>query len=246
MIPLFTSHYSIGKSILTLDHPDKQAEGGSTSIFSIAQKNNLKEIFLVENSLTGFPQALSTSAELGIQLCFGLLLKICEQDHKIVVFAKNSKGCKRLNQIYSEAFAGDKECISTENLKKFWNGKELMLCIPFYDSFIYKNIMTFDSCTPDLSPFSPLFFLEENNLPFDNLVRQKVEAYASSRGHDTQLVKSIYYENQEDAEALQVYKCICSRRFGKSSLSKPNLDHFGSDEFSFESLLERDNEIQAI
>ena len=51
MIPLFTSHYSIGKSILTLDHPDKQTEGGSTSVFSIAQKNNLKEIFLVENSV---------------------------------------------------------------------------------------------------------------------------------------------------------------------------------------------------
>jgi DNA polymerase III alpha subunit len=244
MVPLFTSHYSIGKSILTLDHPDKQVDGGSTSVFSIAQKNNLSEIFLVENSLTGFPQALSISAELGIQLCFGLLLQICEQDHKVVIFAKNSKGCARLNQIYSEAFGGDGECLSCENLKKAWNDKDLMLYIPFYDSFIYKNIMTFDSCTPDFASLNPTFFIEENGLPFDDLIKSKVEAYAASMGHATQLAKSIYYEHKEDAESLQTYKCICSRRFGKSSLSKPNLDHFGSNEFCFESLSQGDREAQ--
>jgi DNA polymerase III alpha subunit len=246
MVPLFTSHYSIGKSILTLEHPDKQSDGGPTSVFSIAQKNNLKEVFLVENSLTGFPQALSMAAELGIQLCFGLLLKICEQDHKVIIFAKNSEGCAILNQIYSEAFTGDEECISCERLQKAWSDKDLMLCIPFYDSFIYKNIMTFDSCTPELSLLKPTFFIEENGLPFDKLIRSKVETYATSRGHDTQLAKSIYYEFEEDAEALQTYKCICSRRFGKSSLSKPNLDHFGSNEFSFESLPQKKNETQAV
>ena len=43
MIPLFKSHFSIGKSILTLESPDKDKEGGSDSIFSIAKENSLKE-----------------------------------------------------------------------------------------------------------------------------------------------------------------------------------------------------------
>ena len=105
MVPLFTSHYSIGKSILTLDNPKKEKEGGARSIFSIAKENNLNQVCLVENSMTGFPQALTVSREVGIQLIFGLQLSICEQNHKVIIFAKNSAGCRKLNEIYSKAFS---------------------------------------------------------------------------------------------------------------------------------------------
>ena len=40
MLALFKSHYSIGKSILTLKHPEKVEDGGPDSIFSIAKENN--------------------------------------------------------------------------------------------------------------------------------------------------------------------------------------------------------------
>ena len=41
-------------------------------------------------------------------------------------------------------------------------------------------------------------------------------------------------------EALQTYKILCNRNFGKAaSLSSPNLNHFGSQEFCFESYLEK-------
>jgi hypothetical protein len=95
--------------------------------------------------------------------------------------------------------------------------------------------MSFENCTPDLNALSPRLFIERNGLPFDGLIEKKVSNYASRNKLDTEIVKSIYTESREDLEALQTYKCICSRRFGKSSLSKPNLDHFGSDEFCFES-----------
>ena len=53
-------------------------------------------------------------------------------------------------------------------------------------------------------------------------------------------VKSIYYKDKKDYAALQTYKILCNRSFGKAaSLSSPNLNHFGSDEFSFESYLEQ-------
>ena len=78
MLPLFKSHFSIGKSILTLDDPSKQKEGKSDSIFSIAKDNNLKELVLVEDSLTGFMQAKKISDSMGIKLIFGLRLDMCE------------------------------------------------------------------------------------------------------------------------------------------------------------------------
>jgi DNA polymerase III alpha subunit len=240
MVPIFTSHYSIGKSILTLNSPDKEVKGGSRSVFSIAKDNNLKQVCLVENSLTGFPEALANSKKAGIQLSFGLQLNICEQNHKVIIFAKNGAGARKLNEIYSRAFSGEEQCVCPKDLIKTWTPKNLLLAIPFYDSFIYKNTMSFENCTPDLAELDPLFFIERNGLPFDGLLEEKVKGYAKSFGFKTLLAKSIFYDRNEDADALQTYKCITSRRFGKSTLSKPNLDHFGSNEFSFESFL--DNE----
>ena len=59
MIPLFKSHFSVGKSILTLAEPEKQKEDGPDSIISIALENGLKEVFLVEDSFTGFLSAFN-------------------------------------------------------------------------------------------------------------------------------------------------------------------------------------------
>ena len=39
-----------------------------------------------------------------------------------------------------------------------------------------------------------------------------------------------------NAYLKETYKIICGRKFGRTAtLSMPNLDHFGSDEFCFES-----------
>ena len=43
-------------------------------------------------------------------------------------------------------------------------------------------------------------------------------------------------KDKEDVLAFQTYKLICNRRIGRTyDLSNPGLDHFGSDEFCFES-----------
>ena len=116
MLPLFKSDFSIGKSILTLELPERTQEGSSDSIFSIALANDLDQLILVEDSLTGFLQAHKNSESLGLKLIFGLRISICsalksdpkdtekKDESKIIVFAKNDDGCKLLNQIYSLAF----------------------------------------------------------------------------------------------------------------------------------------------
>ena len=105
MIPIFKSHYSIGKSILTLKNPEKVEEDGADSVFSIAQEYKLKQVCLVEDSLVGFLEAKKTSEELGINLYFGLRMEIENgSSYKVIIFAKNSEGIKDLNSIYSDKF----------------------------------------------------------------------------------------------------------------------------------------------
>jgi DNA polymerase III alpha subunit len=223
MIPLFKSHFSIGKSILTLEDPITHKEGKSDSVFTIATENKLKEVVLVEDSLTGFLQAKKQADNLGLKLIFGLRINMKEDSkinpkeesqqssHKIIIFAKNANGCKLLNSISSEANTENFNCVDRKTLKKFCN------------------------CTPNFDFCKPTLFIENNSLPFDNFVAKKVQEYAAGNNLKTQHTKSIYYKNKKDVKALQTYKCITGRSFGNKTLSKPNLDHFGSNEFCFES-----------
>jgi len=258
MLPLFKSHYSIGKSILTLDDPSTHKEGGSDSIFSIAVENNLKEVVLVEDSLTGFLQAKKNAEKLNLKLIFGLRINMRENAsidpknetmssaHKIIIFAKNSDGCKILNNIYSEAFTQNHNCVDEKMLKKHWSKDSLLLAIPFYDSFIYNNLLKFSNCTPSFKFCDPTFFVEDNSLPFDYFLATRVKEYAQNKKYKIETTKSIYYKNKSDVAALQTYKCVTSRSFGGGkTLSKPNLDHFGSNEFCFQSWKEKNERITA-
>ena len=247
MVPVFKSHYSIGRSILTLK-PDS-SEGGPSSIFEIAQEYELPSITLVEDTLTGFLEAYKVSRSLGIDLFFGLRITVCEDSskevekggdlsaHKIIIFAQDSNGCRKLNEIYSHAFTKGSGRIDFSYLEENWEEESLKLAIPFYDSFIFNNLMSFSTCLLDCNFTSPTLFIEENELPFDSMLKLHCEQYSTKHSLNTELVKSIYYKSREDFSAYQTYKCICSRSsFGRgSSLDKPNLDHCSSKEFCIES-----------
>ena len=73
VVPLFKSHYSLGRSILTLGMPEEERnEESSDSIFDIAQEGGMKEVFLVEDTMAGFLEAYTNANELGIKLIFGI------------------------------------------------------------------------------------------------------------------------------------------------------------------------------
>lgn len=249
MIPLFKSHYSIGKSILTLDDPSKVKEDGPQSIFSIA--SDLDQIVLVEDSLIGFLQAQKTAEALGKQLIFGLRISCSHQNsesqsndciHKIIVFAKTDLGCKLLNKIYSNAFCDNGGVLNLDYLSSVWSSNDLDLCIPFYDSFIFMNTMFFCSCILMFDFCQPTFFIENNFLPFDEQIKSKVINYANQFNFPTLECKSIYYNKKENFEAYQTYKCICAKKNGKQrTLSVPNFDHLASPEFCYESYLEHES-----
>lgn len=192
--------------------------------------------------MIGFLDAHQKCKEHDIQLIFGLRISCCnsvsEEDkksseHKIVLFAKNDSGVKNLIRIFSLANKNG-GFVDSVFLQNNWSN-DLMLCIPFYDSFIYNNNFRGKQCLPNFNFTKATYFVENNSLPFDLILKVKVEKWASARSEEIQQTKSIYYKNRKDFEAWQTYKCLCNRSFGKEqSLSSPNLEHCGSDSFCWE------------
>tara|TARA_A100001515_G_scaffold106680_1_gene87468 strand:- start:173 stop:937 length:765 start_codon:yes stop_codon:yes gene_type:complete len=250
MLPLFKSHFSIGRSILTLSHPDKCVEDGPDSIFKLAVDNNFKQLVLVEDSFNGFLEAKKNCEQLDLHLVFGLRFTIAENideklskdnnnKHKIIIFAKNDNGIKTLYKIHNKAFARGLGHLDYDYLKSNWND-DLKLIVPFYDSFIATNLTSFSNCIPDFSFCNPIFFVENNGLLLDEVILPSVQKYCNDNNYQTEKVKSIYYNKKSDVKAFQTYKCLCSRSFGRQkTLDEPNLEHFGSDEFCFESWQEK-------
>jgi hypothetical protein len=144
-----------------------------------------------------------------------------------------------MNKIYSLAFVGNGGRLTYGELKTLWDQKSLSFVVPFYDSFIHQNNFFLKNCIPEMEGLNPRFWIEENNLPFDGLLLKKVSEFAGAK-YPTSKVKNIYYRNKEDVDSLQTYKILCNRSFGRqATLSNPNLSHFSSDEFCFESYLEK-------
>lgn len=243
-LPLFKSHYSIGRSILTLEEAETSKENGPKSIIDICLENGIKELFLAEDSMSGFLQAYENCDKSKIKLIFGVRMTFCNdteikttesisEESKYIIFAKNTEGYRRLIKIYSEAATDGFYYIPRydfEKLKKHWSNEDLMLCVPFYDSFLFKNLLGGNECVTDFSFCEPTFFLEENNLPFDPLIRKYVDQFCES-GHESIETQTIYYEKKQDFKDYLTFRCLSKR----TTLEKPNLDHMCSNEFCVES-----------
>lgn len=240
-IPLFKSHFSIGKSILTLDTYEENAnKESSRSIIQIAKENNLSEVFLIEDNMSGFIPAFQNCNKIDIKLIYGIRFNIINDrekkeeipsEHKIIVLIKNNQGYKDLIKLYTQFHTRENDYRA---LKEFWT-KDLILAIPFYDSFIHNNSLTISNCVPQF-PDKPYIFLEDNLLPFDQLIRNYAIKFAQNEKLITVETKTIYYENREDFEAWQTFRLMSRKVFGSgNTLESPNMEHCGSREFCFES-----------
>ena len=242
-IPFFKSHYSIGKSILTLEEEGSSVEDGPQSIIDLCKKSKLKDLFLVDDSMSGFLQGYLNCESAGLNFRFGLRISVCEnllekneeqlkKTSKVLIFAKNKKGYKRLIKIYTQAAQHGFYYVPRtdyKSLKKLWNNKDLYLVVPFYDSFLHLNTLHGHMCMPDFSFCDPLYAVEQNDIPFNYLISKRVQEFCDQ--NKCLNVKSVYYNKKEDFKSFLTFRCINNR----STLDKPNLDHMTSDEFCLES-----------
>jgi hypothetical protein len=110
--------------------------------------------------------------------------------------------------------------------------KDVKVAVPFYDSYIYNNLFHFGLSHLGLKGLDPIFFIEDNNHPFDFQIRSVIEGLDV----EAKMVKTILHHNKDDFEAFQMYKASCSRSQGRApTFQRPNLDHFCSDDFCWES-----------
>lgn len=242
MLPIFKTHSSIGKSILTFDLPD-DCSGYQKSIFSYG----LKDICLVEDNLSQLPIVFRNAETLDVNIFFGLRISICndikdfskdnDTSSKIILFAKNKDGMKLLNKIFSFSRENEHEVIDNKFLEKTFDKDLLKLAVPFYDSFLHRNNFSFAFCVPpELNKLDvPIFFVEDNCLSYDGLLKSVVIDYCKKNSFDYLETKSIYYNSREDINSFTAYKLLTNRKWGSTSLDKPNLDHFSSTEFCWES-----------
>ena len=249
LIPVWKSHYSIGRSILTLESSEKSTEDGPDSIIKLCEDNGIKDLFLIDDCMAGFLEGCVNSKAAGINFHFGLRITVCPDINikneeslssscKYIVLCKNDLGYKRLIKIYSLAAKDGfyyEPRIDFDSLKSQWCNDDLALVVPFYDSFLFENNLKIKSCVPDFSFCDPLFFIEDNNLPFDHLLEDLVTKYVKNEFKDPEQhiikTKSIYYKNKEDFKAYLTFKCINKR----TTLESPKFNHLCSHEFSLES-----------
>lgn len=243
IIPLLKTNFSIGKSILTLDPTDSDIyPDGPKSILSIIKEEDLKEIVLLEDSFYSFYAAYKACNDMGVKLIYGVNMFFVEDSSeekpskcKVSVFIKNKDGYADLIKLYSQSEKNG--FLVKDDLEKLLT-KNLILAIPFYDSFIHLNAMTFAKFSDYLLKFNPTFFVEDNTLPFDHIIRRSVKDICGDK-YPILEAKTVCYYKKADIDAFLTYKCICNRSFSKRSLAKPNFEHFSSDEFSWESFKEK-------
>jgi len=242
MIPLFKSHYSLGRSILTLEDKS-EVDDYPDSIIQIAKENKLKEVFLVEDNMSSFLEAYTNTRNNNIKLNYGLRITITEsiedkseesrsKNSKVIIFFKNNQGYSLLTRLYSKASKEGfyyEPRLDYKTLSENWTN-DLLLCVPFYDSFIYNNTLRNFICVPNFSFTKPIVFIEDNDLPFDIIVKNKMLNFIKENNLEVFAVKSIYYKTKKDFKSYLTFRCINNR----TTLNKPEIEHMSSDSFSFE------------
>jgi DNA polymerase III alpha subunit len=267
VLPVFTSHNSIGRSILTMEEkfdPTKGLSGdekgdktkwkvqrGPRSIIDICAENKFKKCILIEDRFMGFVDAERNLTSIGCELIFGIRFTCCENiadkseasletQHRIIVMYKNAAGLSKLRKLYSKAYIDGFYYVPRIDLKeieKVWSDEDLLLVIPFYDSFLHVNSLEFRNVIPSLGFTKPIFFRQKSGLPIDKIIDSALTQYTNSLGLKVFDSKNIYYEKRSDFLAYMTYRCI----FNQTTMDKPNMDDFASPEFSFESWKEENN-----
>jgi DNA polymerase III alpha subunit len=245
-IPLFKTTNSIGKSIIQYGADKEPDLNGAPYLEYLCKKNNITDCFIVEDSISsiiGIYQALS---KFNINMNFGLQLNFVNDVsldnsslHKNIIFATGDsyKSLIKLSTLAHVKHSHKNVPRIDYNILHDNMHEDFILAIPFYDSFLANNLLTFQNCVVDYRGIRPIVFLEENGLPFDYLIRDAAINFAKDTNLDIWETKTVLYENKSDFLAWQTRKLMERKSFGTgNTLSKPNLDHCGSNEFCIEAI----------
>ena len=252
MIPLIKTDFSVGKSIIQcgqLVDGKENKKDQPDNLPDIIKDFGYKKVFIVEDNLGGFVPAYLEVKKAGSQLIFGWRVSIIEDGErkedlpssKIIIFIKSEEGWKSLVKMATLAqvdFFHKEARLDWKTLHHYWNEKELVAAIPFYDSFLHQNLCSKNQVIPNFGQIKPYVFLEDNDMIFDLVLRQKADEFAKAFSLNTVEVKSCYYRNRADLIFFQARKLMDRKVFGGGTIEVPNIEFFSSNEFCIESAAE--------
>ena len=242
MTYLFKTYYSIGKSIIQVNPKGKSSNSSTPNLVDICLKNDITTAVVVDDSMAGIWPIYNTLSEQGINLIFGLRLSFVDDaenksdnsnksEHKNIIFIKDFEDYKRLIKISSDAHTKFFHKLPRVDYNYINDSlsDSMEIAVPFYDSFIFNNLFTFNSCIPNFGR-KPVFFIENHNLIYDDILKQSVVSYASNNQCDTELVRSVYYENPGDFLAWKVRK-ILAKKGQRKTIESSNFNNCTSNTF---------------
>lgn len=236
---LFRTHYSTGKGIIQANPHKENDEAKTLNLASLCLKHKISQCFVVDNDLGGIRPIYDSLESAGIPLVFGYRVSFtsCLENedgmHKNIIFAKSQIGYEKLIDLATQASCDFfKDCPRlTYDYYHSVAGEDLVLAIPFYDSFLHRNAVYGQQCVPDFRGLKPPFFVEENELVIDKPLRRMVESYCASNGNEVIESQTVYYEKPSDILAYQARRAMHRIQGSARTLEKPEMPHFNSDKF---------------
>lgn len=254
--PIFKTHGSLGKSIISADKSESISPDGTVSILSIVKEHNLKEITVCDDGFLCFPKLYKQLKGL-CKLNFGINFYCCSSvdgkgdesirtESKVTVFMKNSDGYRDLLKLHNvihtdQRYQYYKVRMDWETLANNWTDN-LELVFPPYDNFIHNNSLKDGECVPQLKGIKPSFFYSDMGLPFDYLLKSRIKEYASNNSLDLYEVHPVYYYSDSDLKPYIVFRSIANIK-KRANFSCPELEFCTSNQFSFESYLRKVNNV---
>lgn len=246
IIPIFKTHGSIGRSILTFEDESEINPLLPVSAIAIAKTHGLKKLVVIEDNFTSFPDLYKHCEKNKIQLIFGLNFLVCNnvliQDEdallsncKVSVIMKNSDGYKDLIKLNDAMKARKENFYYTPrgdwSILNEYMTSNLQLIIPPYDGFIHKNLLCLGNCVPDINSLDPIFTFAEMELPYDFWLKDAILEFTSKNKYRIQEVHPVYYYKDVDFKPYTVFRAINNR----AEFSCPDVEFLCSNRFSFES-----------
>lgn len=244
LIAIFRTHYSLG-NVLTCDEPTENIDiSKSISILTIAKVYNLPEIFVNETFPSGFIELQKNIEQLNKKLCYGLTFTICNDvekkdeeslktQSKIRVWMKNSQAKKSLDKIFTTAaikYFYYKPRLSTKVLLDLWDNN-LLLTLPFYSNFLSQNTLNYDyQALPNFDSLKPIFEISPIGLPFDTLLKEKIQKYTQKNNLEVLDTLPIYYYSKNCFRTFIINRCIQER----STFNKPEVNFLSSENCAWE------------
>ncbi len=240
------------KSLLTFwGEKDTENPDGPQSIIKLLKAANQDKCYFVSTNFHTLNEALKISKKEKIQLIFGLNCCVTQDrfakseesrasNSKVIIWGKNSESYTDLIKLYS-GYHTDIACKYYEfradwnYLREKWT-KNLLLSLPFYDSFVANNMLVHNSnIVPSFLPDDLVIFREQNSQhPHVNLINEALDKFNHGGKYEDILTKTILYEKREDVKSWMVYRSIHNR----ATFAKPEMPFCCSDSFCWEDYLD--------